>query len=253
MGCQRTNPAPETGLETLSAGVGAFNATLDETALTAFQRYYELLAEHGSRFNLTAVRDYESVQRRHFLESLAIGVALRSAGQLGGHERLLDLGSGAGLPGIPLAVAWPALRVTLLEATGKKARFLQLAVETLALRHVAVVNARAEDAAHLPALRERFDLVVARAVAPLDTLVELGLPFARVGGNLAALKGSRAAEELRRAPGAIRRTGGGDARRLTLPGQAAEAALSLVVVRKLRPTPRDLPRRPGLPAAQPLR
>jgi 16S rRNA (guanine527-N7)-methyltransferase len=253
MGCQRTNPAPDTGLEILRTGVGAYSATLEEAALAAFQRYYELLAEHGSHVNLTAVRDYEGIQRRHFLESLAVGVALRSAGLLRGNERLLDIGSGAGLPGIPLAIAWPALRVTLLEATGKKARFLQLAVETLALQHVEVVNARAEEAAHLPALRERFDLVVARAVAPLETLVELALPFARVGGCLAALKGSRAAEELRRAPAAIRRTGGGEPRRIPLPAAEDAAPLSLVVVPKLRPTPRDLPRRPGLPSSQPLR
>lgn len=253
MGCQRSNAAPPTGLETLRSGVAALGAELDDASLAAFQRYYDLLAEHGARFNLTTVRDYEGVQRRHFVESLALGAALRSAGLLSGGERLLDLGSGAGLPGVPLAIAWPGLRVTLLEATGKKARFLQLAIETLALPHVAVVNARAEEAAHLPTLRERFDIVVARAVAPLDVLAELALPFVRVGGVLAAVKGSRLPAELRVAQAAIRRAGGGSPQRSELPVAPSPVAPALLVVPKLRPTPRTLPRRPGLPAAQPLR
>jgi 16S rRNA (guanine527-N7)-methyltransferase len=251
MGCQRGNQ--EAGLPVLEAGAAALGLSLSEMALYRFRRYLELLQAHGARMNLTSVRDAEGVQRRHFVESLALGVALRDAGRLHGRERVIDLGSGAGFPGVPLAIVWPGLRLTLLEATQKKARFLETLVEELALPGACVVAQRAEDAAHDRLLRERFDLALARAVAPLPALAELGLPFVRTGGALAAVKGSRLDDELCEARQAIERCGGGTVRVLPLPGREAAMPLRVALIAKIRRTPPGLPRRAGLPQHEPLR
>ena len=213
--------------------------------------YRDLLAEATRALNLTSVRDPAAIERRHITESLMLARVLADEGLLPQGARVIDVGSGGGLPGIPLALARPDLGVTLLEATAKKAAFLEDAVQRLGLSTVRVLGLRAEEAAHLPGERERYDLVVARAVAALAALVELTLPFARVGGALAAVKGSRMAEELAAATAAITRCGGGAARIVALPGEATH--LRLVIVPKAAPTPPDLPRRPGMPVKRPLR
>lgn len=253
MGCQRDASPPAAGLPLLRVGAAALGLALSDAALAGFAHYFALLAEQGAAFNLTSVLDYEGVQRRHFLESLALGAALRDAGRLRGAERIVDIGAGAGFPGVPLKLVWPELRLALIEATQKKAAFLRLAVKALALTGVDVVAARAEAAAHRPGLRGRFDLAVARAVAPLPALAELTLPFVRIGGAVAAVKGSRLPAELAAAGAAIRRCGGGAPETLSLPGQPADGPLRILIIPKVRPTPAELPRGPGLAAVRPLR
>ncbi len=169
--------------------------------------------------------------------------------QLGGARRLVDVGSGGGLPGLPLKIARPDLEVTLIEADGKKSAFLVHACARLGLQGVEVVNRRAEEAAHDPRLRETFDLAVARALASMPTLAELCLPFVRVGGRLLAQKTE--AEDLAGAERAIEAMGGGPARVVPAPS-AARRAGTIVVVEKIRPTPSAYPRRSGLPARKPL-
>lgn len=217
----------------------------------ALARYGALLAEANRALNLTSLREPAEIERRHIGESLAVVRTLAAAGFLPEGARVIDVGSGGGLPGIPLAIARPDVRVTLLEATGKKAAFLEHAVAELGLGGVAVLAARAEEAAHVPEEREMYDLALARAVAPLATLVELTLPFVRGGGAVAAVKGSRADKEIAEAGGAIRRCGGGAPETLPLPPDVPH--LRLVIVPKVAPTPPDLPRRPGMPAKRPLR
>jgi 16S rRNA (guanine527-N7)-methyltransferase len=214
-----------------------------------FARFRDLLAQ--APINVTAVRDPSEIERRHIGESLALLRALESAGRLPSGARVIDVGSGGGLPGIPFAIARPDLSLTLLEATGKKAGFLDLAIQHLDLRHVRVLAFRAEAAAHHPDQRESYDVATARAVAPLTTLVELTLPFVRVGGALAALKGSRAEEEIAAAAGAVQRCGGGlvEVHHLT----AEHSRLRLLIVPKVAHSPDELPRRPGIPAKRPLR
>ncbi len=226
--------------------------SLDRRAYDRLATFAALLTEASSRLNLTAVRDPDSVQRRHLLESLALARLLTESGVIGEDTRIVDIGSGGGVPGIPLAVACPLLSVTLLEATGKKATFLQETVSALGLSRVDVLAARAEDAGHDPARRERYDVAVARAVASLDVLAELALPFVRVGGWLAAVKGSRAREEIATAGAALARCGGSQERLLPLPS-GDDSPLSVVLVRKVRPTPTELPRRAGMPAKRPIR
>jgi 16S rRNA (guanine527-N7)-methyltransferase len=225
--------------------------TLDARQLEQFEEYYRLLIATNERVNLTTVTAYEEVQRRHFGESLAVATALYRASLLqpGQVARAIDLGAGAGFPGLPIKIAHPTLRLTLLESATKKTAFLEEVVRRLALTDVTVVTGRAESAAHEPAHREMYDLALARAVASLPVLAELALPFLRLNGALAAPKGSRVAQEVAAAAPALLACGGQVLSAERLP----ESPLTLVLVKKVAPTPSTYPRRPGIPAKRPLR
>jgi 16S rRNA (guanine527-N7)-methyltransferase len=216
----------------------------------AFETYYEELSSARKRISLTSLRDRESIERRHFLESLALLRAVEDAGALG--SPVIDIGSGAGFPGVPIKIARPDLEMTLLEATEKKAVFLGGLIVRLGLSGVRVVHGRAEDVAHDREQREVYTLALARAVAPLPTLVELALPFVRVGGYLATPKGSAAAREMREAANALRVCGGAIVQMSKLDVPPPGPAPTLVLVRKFAETPERYPRRPGVPSKRPL-
>lgn len=241
-------------LPILTAGARELHIELDGATLARFESYYRLLAGSARRASLTSVTSYEGVQQRHFLESLALLVALRRAGVLdpGATARTLDVGAGAGLPGLPMKLAQPGLSLTLLEATAKKAAFLVELVLELGLEDVEVVTARAEEEAHQPHHREAYDLVVARTVAPLPVLLELALPFLRSGGHLAAPKGSRAHREVAASGRALAVLGGEVVAVEPMPVPGARHQPTLVLVRKVAPTPVAYARRPGMPAKRPL-
>jgi 16S rRNA (guanine527-N7)-methyltransferase len=226
---------------------------LNAQQLQQFEDYYHQLIAANRRVSLTSITDYQEVQRRHFGESLAVVAALYRAGVLKPDEgaRVLDLGTGAGFPGLPMRIVHPALRLTILEATRKKTAFLEQLLARLALQDVAVITERAEAVAHEPAHRESYDLVLARAVAPLAVLVELVLPFLKVGGFLAAPKGSRAPQEIAEAGHALALCGGRTLSAEPLPSPTLP--LTLVLVEKMAPTPAAYPRRPGIPTKRPLR
>ena len=207
------------------------------------RRFLDLLLEKNRSLNLTSVRDPDAAWPRHILDSLSLLPFLE------GRRRLLDLGSGGGLPGIPLAIVRPGLEVALLEATGKKARFLEEAASSLELANVRVIHARAETAGRDPAWRGRFDTATARALGSLSTVIELALPFLEDQGRLLAMKGARVEEELAAAEQACRLVGGRMAGRRVID---PEAGSCIVEVRKIAPTPPLYPRRPGLPARRPL-
>jgi 16S rRNA (guanine527-N7)-methyltransferase len=216
-------------------------------------RYRDLLAASAAEFNLVSasVRDVESIERRHIGESLAFGALLAERGLLTDGAKVLDVGTGAGLPGLPMKIAWPSLQVTLLEATGKKCRFLESVVSELRLESVAVVEGRAEDLAHAAAHRASYDLVVARAVAALPVLLEYCVPFLRVGGVLAGAKGSAALSELESSGAALQALSASveDVTSLQVPGLPSQ---SVVIIRKLAETPERYPRRTGIPTKRPL-
>ena len=240
-------------MELLVQTAQALGLVLPDQQIDQFEEYYQQLIAAKRRISLTSVTDYEGVQRRHFGESLAVAAALYRTGLLrpGQGRDVLDLGAGAGFPGVPIKIVHPALRLTLVEATRKKASFLEHLVAHLGLADVAIVGERAETLAHDPAHREKYDLVLARAVAPLAVLAELALPFLRGGGFLAAPKGSRAPQELDDAARAIELCGGRVLSAEPLP--SPDPSPTLVLVEKTRPTPAAYPRRPGLPAKRPLR
>lgn len=227
---------------------------LSTEQLGLFERYYALLVEASQRADLTSVLDYEGVQRRHFLESLALLVALYRSGVLrpGQGARALDLGTGAGFPGLPMKVAHPELDLAVLEANRKKTAFLQRLVAELGLRGVTVITGRAEDVAHEPAHREAYNLVVARAVAPLPVLVELAMPFLRLGGFLATPKGSRATQEMTDSLRALRLCGGQIATAVPLEVPGSPHKQSLVLLKKVARTAAIYPRRAGIPKKRPL-
>lgn len=236
-------------LERLARDARSHGVNLSEAQIEQFERYLSLLTEWSARANLVGDVNPDTVQRRHFIESIALGAALRERQLLRGREDVVDVGAGAGFPGVALKIAWPALRLTLIEATAKKTAFLSELAARLGLADVTVLTGRAEALAHDPVLRERFDLVVARAVAPLPALLELTLPFARVGGRLATPKGSRALDEIaasRRALGIL----GGEA--FPVPLDVPGPPQTLIIVAKRQPTPAEYPRRPGLPSKSPL-
>lgn len=221
----------------------------------SFERYRDLLLEWNNRAGLTTVTDPVEIERRHFGESLALLAVLRDAGLAGGAApiRLADLGPGAGFPGVPMRIVDPTLHLTLIESHARRAAFLDLLVGELALGDVTVRQARAEDAGRAPDLRAAFDVVVARALAPLPVLVEYALPLLRDGGVLAAPKGSRALDELTEARGAIAALGGAalDPRPLPLP--AGAPVQHVVLIRCDGPLDDRYPRRPGIPSKRPLR
>ena len=206
-------------------------------ACRAFETYYELLEKRARKVNLTSITGVNDVARLHFLDSIALLKATQFAG-----ARVIDIGSGAGFPGVPIKLAEPSVNLSLLDATGKRIAFLSELCATLFI-DAACIHERAEVAAHLPALRESFDIVVSRAVARLNILCELCLPFVRVGGVFIAMKDKNSAEELSRADIAITVLGGelSDFYDYTIP--CTDINHRAVVVRKTASTPDKYPRR----------
>ena len=209
-----------------------------------FERYFELLTEYNARFNLTAITQKEDIYEKHFLDSI-MGESLFPK-----YARVLEVGSGAGFPSLPLKIIRGDLVFTLVESTGKKCSFLQTAVKELGLDGVCIVNERAETLARNSSFRERFDAVCARAVAKLNTLSEYCLPFVRVGGVFVAYKGN-AEEEIQEAQSAFRKLGGKERciLRYTLPTAGNR---TLVGIEKIRPTPPSYPRGQGKERKNPL-
>jgi 16S rRNA (guanine527-N7)-methyltransferase len=239
-------------MKLLSESARQLGLTLNEEYLRAFEIYYRELVAWNEKFNLTAITDYDQVQIKHFLDSLTCLLAVRSL-KPEVRGRAIDIGAGAGFPGLPLKIICPGLQLTLLEATGKKVGFLEHIVSRLGLEGVEVIKGRAEELGRHAAHREGYDLALARAVAELPVLVEYALPFCRLGGLFAAQKGPEGDAEARAAEGAIA-TLGGILRRivhLELPNLAEPR--SLVVIEKIAPTPEKYPRRPGIPSKRPLK
>ena len=236
--------------EILRRGAADLNIPLDRTQVCQFHRYYRALVEWNAKINLTTVTEWEQVQRRHFLDSLSLAPLIKA--QNLEECRFIDVGSGAGLPGVPVKVAFPGMTGTLLDATSKKVRFLEHVVDTLPLTGLEARHGRAEELAHLPELREQFDLVVSRAVAPMPALAELTLPFCRPGGYVAVHKTSTAAEEIEEAGHAIDTLGGEVIDRLEINQNDPDSGQLLLVIAKTGTTPEAYPRRPGIPSKRPL-
>lgn len=222
--------------------------TLRPSQLQAFKRYSAELIAWNERVNLTAITDPEALEIKHFLDSLTCLLAMGSR-PVG---RAIDVGTGAGFPGIPLKIAQPQIRLTLVEATGKKAEFCRHIVALLELDGVEVVHARAEEIAHRPEHRETYDWALARAVAGLPVLVEYLLPFLRLGGKAIAQKGETGPAEAQAAEGALKLVGGRIHQVIPLELPGVVETRYLVVMEKAARTPADYPRRPGIPAKKPL-
>lgn len=240
-------PPDATALPRLSCGLAALGIALTPTQAAQLVRYRDLLLEWNKRINLTAVTEPAAVEVRHFLDSLVALPLLPSNART-----LVDVGSGAGLPGLPLAIMRPDLSVTLVDSVGKKVRFLEYVSAHLALTNVRAVWARAEELGRQPEHRERYDVATARAVAEIAVVAEYVLPLVRIGGMALLWKHGDVREELRRGQRALGVLGGGGPRVHPVQAPGLEAGRVLVVVPKVRPTPPSYPRRPGRAKKAPL-
>jgi 16S rRNA (guanine527-N7)-methyltransferase len=225
---------------------------LDGAQLAALEQFAIELTSWNQQRNLTSIIDPTGIRIKHFLDSLSCVLALRATGAVLPNLKVVDVGSGAGFPGLPLKIVYPALRMTLIEATRKKCEFLEHVVQLLKLKGVTVLHARAEEIGRAAAHREHYDWAIARAVAPLPALLEYLLPLVRIGGFCLAQKGSTAAAEAQQAAAALAVLGGCLTQLLPveLPGLAEPRFL--VLVAKQAAAPAKYPRRAGLPAKRPL-
>ena len=236
-------------MEKLIAGAKKLGLQLSPRQLEQFHLYYQELIDWNRRVNLTAITDYEQVQVKHFLDSLTVTLAWQPRNI---NLRLIDVGTGAGIPGLPLKILFPQLKLVLLEATAKKAAFLHHLYPKLELDNVEIVIGRAEEVAHLTQYREKFDVVLSRGVAPLPTLVELTLPFSTIGGIFIAQKKGSIDLEISQADRAIGLLGGKlqEVKRIDL--EEFTDKRWLIVIDKVSSTPKLYPRRPGIPSKRPL-
>lgn len=239
-------------MDLLTAGARELNITLANHQLTAFETCYRELVNWNQHFNLTAITDREGVLVRHFLDSLSCLKALPQA-DLAAGARVIDVGTGAGFPGLPLKIICPAMRLTLLEATGKKVTYLEHVVDALGLAGVKVIHGRAEELGRDATHRERYDWALARAVADMPALAEYLLPLVRVGGAVLAQKGEGAAAEVHKADAAIVTLGGRVRQLVPVELRGLAETRYLVVMDKVSSTPEKYPRRPGMPQKRPLK
>jgi 16S rRNA (guanine527-N7)-methyltransferase len=237
-------------METLNRGAQKLGLHLNPEQLEQFHTYYQELLDWNQRINLTAITDYEEVQIKHFLDSLTVTLVGQPISNT--DIRLVDIGTGAGMPGVPLKILLPDIKLVLLEATAKKAAFLHHLKQKLALNNVEIVVGRAEEVAHLNQYRDGFDMVLSRAVATLPTLVELTLPFCAIGGSLIAQKKGVNQPEINRATKAISVLGGNLREVIEIDLEEFTDERMLIIIDKVSPTPEIYPRRPGIPAKRPL-
>lgn len=238
------------GMEHLKPGAARLELPLTSKQLRQFHTYYQELVSWNEKINLTSITGFRDVQIKHFLDSLTVIKAFKQPD--GKQLRVIDIGTGAGFPGLPVKIALPNIALVLLEATAKKAAFLRHLTAALELEDVDIVAGRAEDIAHQEQYRQKFDLVLSRAVAPLATLAELALPLCAVGGRLIAQKKGAIDREITRAGRAINLLGGDqpEIKRIELAELGDERCL--VIIEKIAPSPQKYPRRPGMPAKRPI-
>ncbi|WP_311562348.1 16S rRNA (guanine(527)-N(7))-methyltransferase RsmG [Peptoniphilus duerdenii] len=224
-----------------------FEIEFDSEKNNKLQKYKEILLEWNSFMNLTAITDDEEIDVKHFLDCLTIF----KTGELDGKKSVIDVGTGAGFPGIPMAIKNPDLEVTLLDSLNKRIKFLNKVVEETDLKNVTTYHGRAEEFARKKEFRDSFDVSVSRAVANMATLTEYTLPYVKPGGVMIAMKGSEYKEELKEAENAIKVLGGEikNVMEITLPDGILH---SLIVVEKVKPTPKKYPRSGGKPKSKPL-
>lgn len=240
----------------LQQGCKELGLDLSSEQLDQFERFYRELVEWNRKFNLTAITEYSKVQTKHFLDSLvSLPIIAEEFGTdlpLDRSLHAVDVGSGAGLPGIPLKIASPKLKMTLMDGTGKKIQFMNRIVDSLELTNVNIVQGRAEELGRQTRFRGQFDLVMARAVAPLNTLVEYLLPLARQKGLVIVYKGANVADEFMAARRAIEMLGGVTLRLAPVHVPFLEQKRFIILLQKIKPTPERYPRGQGLARKDPL-
>ena len=236
------------GLLEFNNGLKELDIALSEKQKTQFLRYYELLVEWNKVMNLTAITEFNEVVIKHFLDSLSLVKLIRP-----NKEHLLDMGTGAGFPGIPLKIAFPELKVVLIDSLNKRIGFLNTVIQELELSDISAFHGRAEDYGHKEDFRESFDLCVSRAVAKLTVLSEYCLPYVKIGGYFIPYKAGKIEEERREAERAVKLLGASieEGKEFLLPGTDMER--SLILIHKIKKTPAQYPRTAGKPVKEPIK
>lgn len=225
-----------------------YGLCLTERMTEQFELYYELLLAWNEKINLTAITEPKEVAIKHMIDSLScLDEKVFPMG-----ASVIDVGTGAGFPGIPLKIFRPDLKLTLLDSLNKRIKFLQEVVERLELNDVECIHARAEEGARNKALREKFDVAVSRAVARLQVLAEYCMPFVRIGGSFVALKGMKYAQEAEEGQRAIKVLGGTDCRAVPVQLPSLEDKRAVLYIKKVKATPKTYPRKAGTPDKNPL-
>lgn len=233
-------------LDRFKAGLEKLNVNLTEEQIKQFLTYYELLIEKNKVMNLTAITEYDEVIEKHFLDS----ISLCQVYDLSKPVKILDMGTGAGFPGIPLKIAFPEVEITLADSLNKRIKFLDEVVETLGLEKVTTIHARAEELARNKEHREAYDLVVSRAVANLSTLGEYCIPFVKMNGNFISYKSGEIEEEVEAAKKAVKILGGQI--QTVYKFELSEQKRSFIIIEKVKTTPKTYPRKAGTPSKEPL-
>lgn len=233
----------------LDKGCEYFGIELNDGQKQQFLSYFQLLVEKNKVMNLTAITEYDEVMQKHFVDSLALVKAVSMKEPI----KILDVGTGAGFPGIPLKIAFPHVEVVLLDSLNKRVLFLEEVISALDLHGINAIHGRAEDYARERDYREKFDITLSRAVANLSSLSEYCLPYTKIGGCFVSYKSGSVEEELNEAKKAIFLLGGKTDRveKFTLPQSDIER--SLVIIDKVQGTPKTYPRKAGIPGKTPLK
>lgn len=224
------------------------NISLSDKQIDQFLTYYEMLIEWNEVMNLTAITDYDDVMKKHFIDSISIIKAY----DLNRNISLIDVGTGAGFPGLALKIAYPDLKVTLLDSLNKRINFLDAVIDKLGLTGVEAIHGRAEDFAKPGKLREQYDLCVSRAVANLSTLSEYCIPFIKTGGKFIPYKSEKIGEEMAEASNAISILGGKISGQIEFTLPDSDIYRNFVIIDKIKNTPKKYPRKAGMPTKEPL-
>lgn len=235
----------------LNRELNQFSIILENLQINQFYQYYELLNEWNRIMNLTAITDQNEVITKHFVDSLAL---VKAMGEISTKEyKIIDIGTGAGFPGIPLKIAFPQLKITLMDSLNKRIKFLNEVIEQLRLKEITAVHSRAEDLGRDKDYREKYDLSVSRAVANLSTLSEYCMPFVKPGGFFISYKSGKIEEELSSAKHAIFLLGGKVNRIESFTLDGAEAERTLIKIEKVSEISKKYPRKAGVPGKEPLK
>lgn len=223
-----------------------FNIKINDEQIKKFMNYMNLLLEWNEKINLTAITQPEEVKLKHFVDSLTVLKYIND------DDKVIDIGTGAGFPGIPLKIMKGNTKITLLDSLNKRINFLNIVIETLNLRNIQAIHGRAEEIARNKLYREKYDVAVSRAVANLSTLTEYMLPFVKVGGKCICMKGANVNEELERAQNAIKELGGEIERVDNFYLFDNDNERNIIVIKKVKETNPKYPRKAGTPSKEPL-
>lgn len=223
-----------------------FNIEINEEQIKSFEKYMNLLLEWNEKINLTAITQPDEVKLKHFVDSLTVLKYIND------DDKVIDIGTGAGFPGIPLKIMKENTKITLLDSLNKRINFLNIVIETLNLRNIQAIHGRAEEIARNKLYREKYDVAVSRAVANLSTLTEYMLPFVKVGGKCICMKGANVNEELERAQNAIKELGGEIERVDNFYLSDNDNERNIIVIKKVKETNPKYPRKAGTPSKEPL-